>query len=121
MRGELELRFKHPSIWRLKHLLALTETQVRSVLLGQTFSDIPELRDAAEEYGFSAAMIGTKQLSSLADFYRRLLKKEALDPMEVHRARAAGRLLELVEGCDKGREVLAGAGQGVRDVLRRLG
>lgn len=75
-----------PSVWRLKHLLALDyNAPLRS---------FPEVKEAAEEYGFTS-QLDPRTKMSLGRFYGQLIK--AGDPLKVHRAKERGKLLEYAQ------------------------
>lgn len=79
------LRYRHdeerPSIWRLKHLLAL-EAHI-------PLSHFPETQEAVQEYGFTPRM-DTRVKVELREFYKRLLSVK--DPQRVHDAKVQGKL-----------------------------
>ncbi|KAJ5560361.1 hypothetical protein N7513_002760 [Penicillium frequentans] len=92
-----------PSVWRLKHLLALNDnTPIQS---------FPKVKEAAEEYGLTS-QLDTKTRMALRQFYGELIK--AGDPLEVHRAKESGKLLEYAQSS------LGVTDQKLRDVLRKL-
>lgn len=72
-----------PSVWRLKHLLALD--------YNIPLTGFPGIKDVAQQYGFTP-QIDTRTKMDLREFYTQLL--EAGDPLEVHQAKGAGKLLE---------------------------
>lgn len=72
---------ERPSIWRLKHLLALDAKT--------PLGDFPEIREAVGEYGFTHRM-NTRVKIELREFYKELLLVR--DPQEVHQAREQGKL-----------------------------
>ena len=93
-----------PSVWRLKHLLALRDNT--------PVSSFPKIEAAAQEYGF-ARHLDARTRIALRQFYRRLLDEG--DPLDVHEAKNRSGLLEYAESC------LGDIDDRVRDVLRKLG
>ncbi|KAF4331590.1 hypothetical protein FBEOM_14658 [Fusarium beomiforme] len=75
-----------PSIWRLRHFLAMKDVSVESAA--------PEIACAARDYGFSENL-DTRTTIELRTFYVDLLKKA--DPMEAHRERMKGNLRQFAE------------------------
>lgn len=99
----VEKRGLRPSVWRLKHFLALDDnTPVQS---------FPKVEEAAEEYGFTS-QLDTKTKMALRRFYGQFIK--AGDPLEVHRAKERGELLEYAQSS------VGVTDQELRDVLRNL-
>lgn len=92
-----------PSVWRLKHFLALDDNV--------PLSGFPHVETAIREYGFTPQLDARTKLT-LKAFYRKLFEKA--DAREVHKARAQGGLLELAESTCKDID------SRVRDVLRNL-
>lgn len=75
-----------PSIWRLKHILALEDNT--------PWIGFSEIKVAAEEYGF-LPQLDARTKMELLWFYRRLL--QVGDPLEVHKAKQHGKLLEYAQ------------------------
>lgn len=93
-----------PSIWRLKHFLALDPNT--------PLGNLPKVEAAAQEYGFTSQLNAGTRLA-LRQFYEQLFKE--VNPLRVHDAKNCGRLLEYAES------KLDVIDDGVRHVLRRLG
>ncbi|KAL7803693.1 hypothetical protein V8C44DRAFT_343588 [Trichoderma aethiopicum] len=93
-----------PSIWRLKHLLALDPNT--------PLGSYPGIDAAAQEYGFVSQLDAGTRLE-LRYFYERLFTK--VNPLRVHEAKNRGELLEFAESS------LGVIDDRVRHVLRRLG
>ncbi|KAG6814883.1 hypothetical protein H0H93_011858 [Arthromyces matolae] len=95
---------QHPSVWRLKHLLALEDnTQI---------SRFPLIEAAVQEYGFTPHLDARTKVTLLR-FYRELLISS--DPLEVHRARNRRELFEYVK-----RNFQGNVDHIVWDALRKL-
>ncbi|KAL6701647.1 hypothetical protein J3F84DRAFT_355391 [Trichoderma pleuroticola] len=94
-----------PSVWRLKHFLALDPNT--------PLGNFPKVEAAAREYGFTSQLNARTRLA-LRQFYEQLLK-EANNPFRVHEAKDCGKLLEYAES------KLDVIDDGVRHVLRRFG
>jgi hypothetical protein len=94
---------ERPSVWRLRHLLALDENT--------PLQRYPEIQKAAKEYGFTS-QLDARTAISLRHFYRNLL--QAGDPLEVHKAKDGGRLLKYAE------KQMTDIDDRVRDVLQKL-
>lgn len=92
-----------PSVWRLKHFLALDDnTPLRG---------FPKIEAALQEYGF-APQLDPRTRINLRQFYKRLFNTG--DPLEVHRAKERGELLEHADSR------LRLTDERVRDVLRKM-
>ena len=91
-----------PSIWRIKHMLALEP----STLLSQ----FPMVEEAAEEYGFTPGMSPRLRIE-LREFYMTLLGM--CKPLDVHDAKEHGRLAKYA---DKHLEIQ----DEVKEVLREV-
>jgi hypothetical protein len=76
-----------PSVWRLRHLLALQSTIIP-----------PKLTPAARHYGLTQSM-GAKERIGLTEVYRRVLSNG--DPMELHRAQYRGEVLTYAQSIMK--------------------
>lgn len=100
----LELHGLRPSIWRIRHLLAL---EYSTPLRGY-----PGIEQAAKEYGFTPQIDARTKLA-LYQFYKKLLDHH--DQLDVHMARFEGQLLEYTEN------VLDVIDDSVREVLQTLG
>lgn len=81
--GKHELR---PSVWRLKHLLALG--------YNKPLGDFPEIKSTALEYGFTSQLDARTKME-LHQFYKQML--EANDPLQLHRAKERAKLLDYAE------------------------
>lgn len=92
-----------PLVWRLKHLLSLDDNI--------PLKGFPRIEAAAQEYGFTPRL-AARTTMGLRQFYRQLLK--AGDPLEIHRAKERGKLLEYAQGIfsltDDRQPMLLGAG-----------
>lgn len=86
MRVFLETETPRPSIWRLRHFLAMEGISVESAAF--------EIAQAARHYGFSE-QLDTRTIMELKDFYLQLLEKA--EPLTVHRERVRGSLLHFAE------------------------
>ncbi|KPM42451.1 hypothetical protein AK830_g4100 [Neonectria ditissima] len=75
-----------PSVWRLKHLLALEDVR--------PLTSFPKIEAAVRDYGFTPQLDARTKIA-LRQFYRQLLKEH--DPLEVHEAKNRGELLEYAE------------------------
>lgn len=100
----LDQHEQRPSVWRLKHFLALDP----NAPLGR----FPKIEAAIQEYGFTLQLNAATRLA-LRRFYEQLLTK--VNPFRVHEAKNRGELLEYAESC------LGVIDDGVRHVLRKLG
>lgn len=92
-----------PSVWRLKHLLALDDNT--------PLTGFPEIEEASHEYGFTP-QIDARTRINLRQFYRELLN--TVDPLEVHRAKERGELMGYAES------QLILVEERVRDVLQKM-
>lgn len=92
-----------PSVWRIKHLLALDDNQ--------PLRNFPQIVAAGQEYGFTSHLNARTKIA-LRQFYRQLLENN--DPLEVHEAKNRGELLRYAESR------LENIEEGVQDVLRTL-
>ncbi|KAJ5875406.1 uncharacterized protein N7473_012753 [Penicillium subrubescens] len=92
-----------PSLWRLKHLLALDDNT--------PLTGFPEIVEASHEYGFTP-QIDAQTRINLRQSYRELL--DTVDPLEVHRAMERGELL----GCSESQLIFVG--ERARDVLQKM-
>jgi hypothetical protein len=92
-----------PSVWRLKHLLALQDNA--------PLGGYPDIEAAAQEYGFTPQLDARTKME-LQRFYGQLLKMG--DPLVVHRAKERGELLEYARSSVKDID------DRVRDVLRSM-
>ncbi|UKZ88150.1 uncharacterized protein TrAFT101_003913 [Trichoderma asperellum] len=99
--AQRELR---PSVWRLKHFLALDPNN--------PLSNFPKVEAAAQEYGFTSQLNAGTRLA-LRQFYEQLFKK--VNPLRVHEAKNHG---ELCEYAESNIDVID---DGVRHVLQTLG
>ncbi|KAK1245966.1 hypothetical protein MKX07_005035 [Trichoderma sp. CBMAI-0711] len=93
-----------PSIWRLKHFLALEPNT--------PLGNFPRVEAAAQEYGFASQLDARTRLA-LRQFYEQLFEK--VNPLRVHEAKNRGELLEYAES------EIDVIDDGVRHVLQRLG
>ncbi|KAH6605051.1 hypothetical protein Trco_006758 [Trichoderma cornu-damae] len=93
-----------PSVWRLKHFLALDP--------GAPLGRLSKIETAAQEYGFTSQLTARTRLA-LRQFYEQLFTK--VNPLRVHEAKNRGKLLEYAESS------LDVIDDGVRHVLRKLG
>ncbi|PNP84114.1 hypothetical protein FNYG_02802 [Fusarium nygamai] len=82
----METEAPRPSIWKLRHFLAIKDISVESA--------VPELAQAAQDYGFSKAL-DTRTTIELKQFYIQLFEKA--EPMEIHCETMKGALLEFAE------------------------
>lgn len=87
LRVFLEAEIPRPSIWRLRHFLAIEIVSVESAT--------SEIAQAARDYGFSN-QLDMRTVMELKDFYVQLLKKA--DPLAIHRERIEGNLVHFAEG-----------------------
>ncbi|KAF7161384.1 hypothetical protein CNMCM5623_006998 [Aspergillus felis] len=92
-----------PSVWRLKHLLALEDNT--------PLGGFPKVEAASQEYGFTPQLNARTKIE-LRRFYRQLL--EMGDPLEVHKAKKRGELLEYA------RSFVKDINDRVRDVLQNM-
>lgn len=92
-----------PSVWRLKHLLALEDNT--------RWESFPEIQAAVQEYGFTPQLDARAKIE-LRRFYKQLL--QAGDPLEVHRAKEHGNLLRYAQSA------VGDIDNSVRDVLRKI-
>ncbi|KAF5981690.1 hypothetical protein FBULB1_4628 [Fusarium bulbicola] len=86
LRVFFETETPRPSIWKLRHFLAIEDISVESA--------VPELAQAAEDYGFSETL-DTRTTIELKEFYMQLFKR--VQPLEVHSERVKGILLQFAE------------------------
>lgn len=100
----LDQRELRPSVWRLKHLLAMDPNH--------PLGDFPEIEAAVQEYGFTSQLNARTRLA-LRQFYEQLLGK--VNPLRVHEAKNRGKLCEYAES------TLDDIDDDVRHVLRKLG
>jgi hypothetical protein len=92
-----------PSVWRLKHFLALD--------YNTPLTEFPQIEAAAQEYGFTPQLdVRTKM--DLRQFYRKLFIVG--NPLEAHSAKERGELLDYAESS------LIDIDIRVRDVLQIL-
>lgn len=75
-----------PSVWRLKHLLALGDNT--------PLTGFPEIEEASLKYGF-APQLDAKIRINLRQFYKQ--PPNTGDPLEVHKAKDRGELLGYAE------------------------
>lgn len=87
LRVFLEAETPRPSIWMLRHFLALEGASVESA--------IPEIARAARDYGFSERL-DTRTTMELKEFYVQLCKKA--ETLAIHRERLKGNLVQFAEG-----------------------
>jgi hypothetical protein len=92
-----------PSVWRLKHLLALDDNT--------PLGGFPQIEKASQEYGFTRQLDPRTRIN-LRQFYKQLLNTG--DPLEVHRAKERGEFLVYADS------LLRLSDNRVRDVLRKL-
>ncbi|KAJ6028506.1 hypothetical protein N7540_004082 [Penicillium herquei] len=92
-----------PSVWRLKHLLALDDNT--------PLTGFPKIEGASQEYGFTPQLDARTRIN-LRQFYKQLLN--ICDPLEVHRAKESGELLGYAESLS----ILVD--ERVRGVLRKM-
>lgn len=100
----LNQRELRPSVWKLKHFLAIDPNQ--------PLGNFPEVEAAAQEYGFTSQLNARTRLA-LRQCYEQLFGK--VNPLRVHEAKYSGQLCEYAES------VLDDIDDDVRDVLRKLG
>ncbi|UKZ83085.1 hypothetical protein TrVFT333_010887 [Trichoderma virens FT-333] len=86
LRVFLEAKAPRPSIWRLRHFLAMEDVSVESAA--------PEIAWAARDYGFSE-QLDTRTTIELKELYRQLFKK--VEPLVIHHERMKGNLVQLAE------------------------
>ncbi|GAD94524.1 hypothetical protein AOR_1_984034 [Paecilomyces variotii No. 5] len=79
-----------PSVWRVKHLLALDKNT--------PLSGFPKIEAAAQEYGFTPQLDARTKMD-LRQFYRQLFKM--CDPLEVYKAKGNGKLLDYAKSSFK--------------------
>ncbi|KAB5580955.1 hypothetical protein GE09DRAFT_1084343 [Coniochaeta sp. 2T2.1] len=87
LRVFLEAETPRPSIWRLRHFLAMENVSVESAA--------SVIAWAARDYGFSE-QLDTRTTMELRNFYVQLLKKA--EPLAIHRERMKGNLVQFAEG-----------------------
>lgn len=87
LRAFLEAETPHPSIWSLRHFLAMEGASVESAA--------PGIARAARDYGFSE-QLNARTTMELSKFYLQLMK--SAEPLTVHRERMKGNLVQFVEG-----------------------
>lgn len=92
-----------PSVWRLKHLLALD--------YNKPLGGFPKIETAALQYGFTP-QLDARTTMELRQFYQQMLK--ANDPLQLYRAKERAKLLDYAESS---LNVIDGR---VRDVLRNI-
>ncbi|KAK0762955.1 hypothetical protein N5P37_004481 [Trichoderma harzianum] len=100
----LNQRELRPSVWRLKHFLALDPND--------PLGNLPKVEAAAHEYGFTSQLNAGTRLA-LRQFYEQLFEK--VNPLRIHDAKKCGKLLDYVES------KLGVIDDGVRHVLRQFG
>lgn len=103
LRPFLDAETPRPSIWRLRHFLAMDDVSVESAA--------PEIAQAAREYGFSENL-DTRTSMELRDFYG-LLFEEA-QPLVIHREKMEGNMVQFAQGH------VDNITQGVMEVLQGL-
>ncbi|KAM0514881.1 hypothetical protein ACHAPE_006557 [Trichoderma viride] len=94
----LNQRALRPSVWKLKHFLAIDPNQ--------PLGNFPEVEAAAQEYGFTSQLNARTRLA-LRQCYEQLFGK--VNPLRVHEAKHSGQLCEYAES------VLGGIDDDVRD------
>ncbi|EHK41056.1 hypothetical protein TRIATDRAFT_321317 [Trichoderma atroviride IMI 206040] len=99
----LNQRQLRPSVWKLKHFLAIDANQ--------PLGNFPEIEAAAQEYGFTAQLNPRTGLA-LRQCYEQLFRK--VNPLRVHEAKSHGQLCEYAES------VLDDIDDDVRQVLRKI-
>lgn len=82
----IEAKAPRPSIWKLRHFVAIDDVSVESAVL--------ELAQTAQDYGFSETL-DTRTTIELKEFYVRRFRKA--EPMEIHSERMKGNLLQFAE------------------------
>lgn len=87
LRAFLEAETPRPSIWHLRHFLAMEDASVESAA--------PGIARAARDYGFSE-QLNTRTTMELSTFYLQLMKNA--EPLAVHRERMKGNLVHFAEG-----------------------
>jgi uncharacterized protein YhaN len=87
LRVFLEAEIPRPSIWRLRHFLAMEDVSVESAASG--------IAQAARDYGFPE-QLDVRATMELRDFHLQLLKKA--EPLAIHRERIEGNLAQFAEG-----------------------
>ncbi|KAL6918911.1 hypothetical protein FSST1_002937 [Fusarium sambucinum] len=86
LRKFLEAETPLPSIWKLRHFIALQNVSIESA--------VPDIAEAARDYGFSESL-DTRMSMELRDFYAQLFQKT--EPMEIHSERMNGNLVQFTE------------------------
>ncbi|KAG4262826.1 hypothetical protein FPRO03_10189 [Fusarium proliferatum] len=86
LRVFIEAEAPRPSIWKLRHFLAIDDISVESA--------VTELAEAAKDYGFSETL-DTRTTIELKEFYMKLFKEA--EPLEIHTGRMEGILLQFAE------------------------
>ncbi|KAF5719332.1 zf-mynd domain-containing protein [Fusarium globosum] len=86
LRVFIEAEAPRPSIWKLRHFLAIDDISVESA--------VAELAEAAKDYGFSETL-DTRTTIELKEFYMKLFKEA--EPLEIHTGRMEGILLQFAE------------------------
>ncbi|KAK1250198.1 hypothetical protein MKX08_010201 [Trichoderma sp. CBMAI-0020] len=99
----LNQRELRPSVWKLKHFLAIEPNQ--------PLGNFPQIEAAAQEYGFTAQLSPRTGLA-LRQCYEQLFRK--VNPLRVHEAKYRGQLCEYAES------VLGDIDDDVRQVLRKI-
>ncbi|KAF4449241.1 hypothetical protein F53441_7460 [Fusarium austroafricanum] len=82
----LEAQTPRPSIWKLRHFLALEDVSVESAA--------PEIASAARDYGISERL-DTRTTMDLKSLYTQLL--QTVEPLEIHGERTKGDLVQFSE------------------------
>ncbi|WZH50245.1 uncharacterized protein QYS62_011489 [Fusarium acuminatum] len=82
----IEAETPRPSIWKLRHFLALEDVSVESA--------VPDIAWATRDYGFSENL-DTRMTMELRNFYMQLFEKT--EPMETHRERMEGNLVQFAQ------------------------
>ncbi|KKO98364.1 hypothetical protein THAR02_09534 [Trichoderma harzianum] len=100
----LKQRELRPSVWRLKHFLALDPND--------PLGNLPKVEAAAHEYGFTSQLNAGTRLA-LRQFYEQLFEK--VNPLRIHDAKNCGKLLGYAES------KLGVIDDGVQHVLRQFG
>ncbi|KAI8710842.1 hypothetical protein NCS52_01526900 [Fusarium sp. LHS14.1] len=86
LRVFLEAETPRPSIWKLRHFLAMEDVSVESA--------VAEIAWAARDYGFSE-QLDTRTTMDLRNFYVQLFKKA--EPLVIHCERMKGNLVQFAE------------------------
>jgi hypothetical protein len=86
LREFIEAETPRPSIWKLRHFLALEDVSVESA--------VPDIAWAARDYGFSESL-DTRMTMELRNIYVQLFEKA--EPMETYCERMKGNLVQFAE------------------------